>query len=677
MHSRLFVVLCLFLTSFAASAQTQDLYLPHYTFVNQDWTTRIDLVNPTAALVNVNVSVYNADGSLNQTQTLHLPAFGAMRGDLRDIFAEELSESGWLHLQTTETDVAGQVAFTAVQPGGTGSLPLTQEVGKRLVMANVTQNDAWVGGFAVVNTTGTVANLTLTAYADDGRPLAVAAQSLDPRQKWVSLLGMLFDVAEIDEVSSVIIDADQEITGFALNFTPDSSQIVPVPVTAIAGQASLPVSYAEVRGQYRRLGYDEYLTVDKDSIALIETIGGTCVSNLSQGDLDDLDPGEIVFTQLADGRLQMTTDLDQSFFYVPHVGALPNQECAESNSYTQNLETLIQLFDDHYAFFDLRAIDWSTIKQTYRDNIGTVQNDGDFAAYLNDMLSNFDDPHVWLHAEEYGSTSSIAPRRYELGLQQAFQEQSEIADYTTFRTNKLNESVAITLSYLDGDTLAVHANGQIVTGRMEDNPGVGYLGIFQMTGFGGDFFDLEDNLVALGAALDGVFNALGDVDQLVVDVRLNGGGFDGASRLIANRLTPNRQRAYSKAARDGDVTAPFETYWLEPYGGSARFNGTQIVLLTSEMTASAAEVFTLCMRSIPGVVHLGEPTSGGISDVLSRDLPNGWEIWLANETYLDRDGLLWEGPGVEPHERVLHFAGNDHYGETDTALEAAISRFLP
>jgi len=43
---------------------------------------------------------------------------------------------------------------------------------------------------------------------------------------------------------------------------------------------------------------------------------------------------------------------------------------------------------------------------------------------------------------------------------------------------------------------------------------------------------------------------------------------------------------------------------------------------------STAEIFTLATRQFPQVVVIGEPTNGGLSDILDFDLPNGWSLGL-------------------------------------------------
>lgn len=96
-----------------------------------------------------------------------------------------------------------------------------------------------------------------------------------------------------------------------------------------------------------------------------------------------------------------------------------------------------------------------------------------------------------------------------------------------------------------------------------------------------------------------------------------------------------------------------------------------IVLLTSGMTASAAEIFTLMMRELPNVTLIGEPTSGEFSDIFSGILPNSWDFGLSNERYTATDGAVYEKVGIPPQQEVL-ITLEDIQAGRDAVLEAAL-----
>jgi C-terminal processing protease CtpA/Prc len=96
-----------------------------------------------------------------------------------------------------------------------------------------------------------------------------------------------------------------------------------------------------------------------------------------------------------------------------------------------------------------------------------------------------------------------------------------------------------------------------------------------------------------------------------------------------------------------------------------------VILLTSGLTYSGAEIFVMATMQFPNVTRVGEPTAGALSDVLPFTLPNGWEIGLSNERYFASDGVCYEDRGVPPHvEAPMTKAALEK--DTDPGLETAM-----
>ena len=163
-----------------------------------------------------------------------------------------------------------------------------------------------------------------------------------------------------------------------------------------------------------------------------------------------------------------------------------------------------------------------------------------------------------------------------------------------------------------------------------------------MAGFGKDS-DIAEDRSLLGPALDRALADLIDTRALVLDISHNLGGDDEISSDIAARFADRARKAYSKQAFRGGTVQWFDTVprqvsrYLKP-----------VYLLTSELTASAAEVFTIRMRGLPNVVQVGEATQGIFSDSTEKGLPNGWILAMSTEIYRDPYGRNYEGAGVSP-----------------------------
>lgn len=212
------------------------------------------------------------------------------------------------------------------------------------------------------------------------------------------------------------------------------------------------------------------------------------------------------------------------------------------------------------------------------------------------------------------------------------------------------------------------AEGQLVWGVLPQQ--VGYLSVRAMAGFAEER-DPAIQFQSLAAAIDRAIDDLAETRGMVVDVRFNGGGWDEASLIIASRFADRRRLAFSKRARDGCDFGPSHPVMVEP-DGPKQFT-RPVILLTSPVTGSAAEIFTYCMRALPHVTHAGMPTRGAHSDMLERTLPNGWKFYLSNEVYEDPTGRVYERYGIPPSQRIPMFTPRDLDGGVDQVLTKAVS----
>ncbi|MGH8186566.1 MAG: S41 family peptidase [Steroidobacteraceae bacterium] len=349
-----------------------------------------------------------------------------------------------------------------------------------------------------------------------------------------------------------------------------------------------------------------------------------------------------------------------------------------------NFDTLWQLFDEHYAFFDLHGVDWQDVYRRQRPRVSTTMAAPDLFAILREMLELFDDGHVTL----------AAPGRFHQRMRNVHLRQAMQATFGTSNGRVTPRTTVDAISARIEDILLApfettrtplkRACNDILS-WCELQPAIGYLSVLRLFGFAAtdaarqandlpharravaDF--LRDDLVALETALDAILHDFRQCRGVILDLRINGGGFDRAGLAIASRFADRRWLAFSKRARDGDGFTPEQPIHVEP--GRNPCNAP-IVILTSPLCVSAGEIFTLAMRALPQVTVMGQNTAGMLSDNLNKLLPNGWELSLSNEIYTSGDGQVFEGRGIVPDVPAAVTDARQFVPALRTSLRAAV-----
>lgn len=431
---------------------------------------------------------------------------------------------------------------------------------------------------------------------------------------------------------------------------------------------SLPLNTRnELQGVWERSGYGLFLQVDNDQLSVYEATRVTCHLSDSGAAADFIEAFPEVHVdedllQLADSALDMPMLFDR-------VDALP-VVCDEpiGDSAPELFDHVWHSFNDYYAFFNEREVDWLAQYDLWRPTISEQSTDEELAEALIGLVSPIDDTHINLFFDDEGEYNPAGQKGFVQDLIDEFESQDSVPDEATYIGNVLGQwQEDLQANYLGGNFSTTNDNhaGLMEWGVLGDS--VGYLSITQL------FTDFESSgeqqIAVFDSVLDVALTELADTSALIIDVRLTPGGRDAVALAIANRFADTERDAVSKAARDYQGLGTIQALTLNP---SQRLNyQNPVVLITSGFSASATEVFTLLMRSLPQVTHLGEPTNGALSDVLERDLPNDWDFTLSNEVYMDANGQSFEVVGIPPDVvvPVLEKSARDR-GE-DSAINAA------
>jgi len=191
-------------------------------------------------------------------------------------------------------------------------------------------------------------------------------------------------------------------------------------------------------------------------------------------------------------------------------------------------------------------------------------------------------------------------------------------------------------------------------GRFITTPDIGYIYIELFTDE-----DPESENQEWGKAIDNILSGLESTNAIVLDVRSNRGGEIFVMEYIASRFASEQKDYLKTRTKSGpganDLSAP-KIYTIKPFKkiSGGLFGYTKpIVLLTNRNSVSAAEWFTLAMRTQSHVTHVGTPTCGALSSRKDRPMINGWFYSVSPERVTDMDGKYYEGVGISPDEEHI------------------------
>lgn len=425
---------------------------------------------------------------------------------------------------------------------------------------------------------------------------------------------------------------------------------------------------APLDGVWQTEGYGWVYAVEGDAVQVFEVTGETCMQ-VVVGTVVDTSGEQTRVALEVPGLftlgMSVWPDGDAMRFLADglivappatNVGALPPAcEGAPDPSPLAVFDTLTSWFDEHYALFDDRDVDWPAAVAQHRQQL--EDSDADLFTVVTDLLTPLEDAHVSLQ----GPDGAFEGRRVEdEPVTEAMVEQAQAlisSDYlVTERESFVLGQVEFARLPDDVGYLAAHGFGPLVgeDGRLD------YLGAVE---------EFED-------ALDSMFGGE-PMSGLVIDLRTNGGGSDLFGLALARRLASSSHVAYEVRARidpaDASAFGSTETIMVEP-SRRPGFDGPVAVLLGRD-TVSAGETAALALRDQPDVTLIGEPSQGAFSSVLNHFLPNGWLLGLPNEHYLTESGERFDVVGIPPDIEVEVFSNADLTAGRDSALDAALALF--
>lgn len=381
------------------------------------------------------------------------------------------------------------------------------------------------------------------------------------------------------------------------------------------------------------------------------------------------------------GDLYLENDATNPFVFKKMTG-LPEACEAENQLKTEdpvdNFEFFWHQFNEYYAFFELYGINWQQVYQQYRPAITSETTEAELIATFDEIISKFRDSHVGLDIKEQTLSGDGAIRGLPMEalkyLVLSGEENIDELFEPTYEQFKLGRE-ALASKYIDGGQLSNSLQSDAMAwGTIKNH--IGYLRIERESQIlkqnensdklteilNSATQDLNDTEVLMTE----VMSNLSNTDAMIIDLRLNEGGYDKVSQKIASyfndvpRTFATKQsvnKKYSTSAVELTIDT-VDTPYTKP-----------IYVITGESNVSAGEVLSMALNSIPHVTLVGQPTNGSVSDIANFTLPNGWQGALSNQRYYDIEGEIIEGKGVIPDHSVPVYAVEDFDYGSDNAID--------
>ncbi len=420
-----------------------------------------------------------------------------------------------------------------------------------------------------------------------------------------------------------------------------------IPIIGKAGK-TLPAA----RGVWLAKGYGYVVEVKEDSVEYYDYTG-TFGWKTEEDDDDDMQGYFVADQPIGDARV--TFHPKEHGYVLTKLDKLP-AACLDQTEWTPTrlFDVFADVMTTHYSFFEVRNVDWQARLKKQRPRVSDSMSESELFDVMEAMLADLKDGHTGLSAEINGEDRQAETGRSKTSaqLRKAFAEQEKVESYRQYSglfRSRLKECVS---EKTLGGTGKKSCQNRFTWGWADAK--VGYIGIAAMSGFG--IGNIDGQVSALHEGLNEILTSLADADAIIVDVSMNPGGSDLFSLEIASHFADQERIGFSKwpaAAkeyRQDRMVTPIDdgVKYLKP-----------VYLITSDVTGSAAEIFTMSMRAFPNVTTVGSATSGALSDVLDKTLPNGWSFHTSNEVYVDHEGVCYEGVGIPPKVEMDLFQADD------------------
>lgn len=285
-----------------------------------------------------------------------------------------------------------------------------------------------------------------------------------------------------------------------------------------------------------------------------------------------------------------------------------DEDLASSDPYV-NFDYLWEQVDKKYSYFELKGIDWDSIRMAYRLQITDQMTEEQLFSVLVSMLNALRDDHSNL-------VSPFNISRYDLA--------------STYPLNYHQRTI------YDNYVSQIRITGGF---RHEFllNHNIAYIRY-------SSFANMVDN-----ASLDHIFTRYRDTEGMILDLRENGGGSLANVPLLLERFAEQRTLGAYSITRNGPERNAFgakEPFYINVYNGVRYLK--PVAVLIDRGSYSATSFFALLTKAFPKLTLIGDTTVGGGGLPNGGQLPNGWTYRFSVSQLLDLSSNNYAEQGVAP-----------------------------
>ena len=412
-------------------------------------------------------------------------------------------------------------------------------------------------------------------------------------------------------------------------------------------QPNQPKSDA-IEGVWKSIGYGKMLKIDTTHYEYYDITDISCLPS-KKGNISDVkDTMEISNDTLAVKR-------GYSIYYYSRISELPNvcqQSVENRNDLLYNFEVFATTYKNHYAYLELNNVRWDSLYTASKEKINESTTEVELYLMMQDMIDHVKDNHgaieptdeIYELADEQDSVDEETDAQKEYG---DFEIAGLVAKHH-LKENLTKNSWLVTwgkmedtIGYLQVNAMWLFADLKLADSLVKENGFVStYIDAFDQLNY-----DEQKNVEVAGISsiMDTVMNDLWDTESIIIDVRFNGGGQDEVGLEVLRRFNSERKQIASKKAKSKNGYTKSTPIYLEP---AINPYTKPVYLLTSQQSASATDMMALSSMELQQLKRIGSHTNGAISDALQKKLPNGWDLSLSNEVYMDLNNKFYENIGV-------------------------------